>query len=774
MTMSKTKDLTLFARQLASWIEQMIENGRTPFRRVDLYCPLQTAQGRCEPPLILWINRRSLIAGGLLFLPETKTSDPDYRQEAAATAALGLRHFVRWEEKQVRIFESGAAGNQVVASYALGQQEDPLFFQRLLYDLLEQLKLFSVTGRVDAAALSPFYLINLFQETLLRAEPALVELCRRADSLRHEIHSCEQIARDWNRLTLLRLLSLLHWQPTGESLSTENRQIGRHEHLSWLPEPLASLMQNLHPEALDELPQETHFAFHHLLLRLNQLNWQPGSARSEEVLRALLAGWYDQEPNSTKQDKSERRLIHAPWLGPICRHETLNSAALLAANAMQRLLDQRPHPQQHKGDSFNFHTPFDKNRIQAFFCESSRPGTKLRRSLAGHLRTSWPNRHLQLPGHLPYWVFEAAHLLGLCADDAEIQLNLPHNWLFSLENSFFCELLFSHFVITDLWILPQKTQRLELERRRHQILTNCHLADGGQRQLELSPHTKIAARDLFYTLELPAELYALYHHRQLQVLSENLAKNIDPLALASYARTPLGQYLLKIRTTKEQPSTDNDLLNAGIEAGWLVPEPALMYEFYQQTNIAAATADRDSCLAKIMNLAPTFLENLGKKFPPSPTLPADPLPKIERNLPQELLKQLEIEGIPSFPQTYLYRYATGNLKRYCFAPPLHVTQELLGEYELVDAKGETLNVSGEETQQALLIASSLGLREIEIPQDRQQTAAILENYHADLHSLKDRLDQLCYSHTGQAAAAQRLMKKIWQQLPLPPRKQLPD
>jgi hypothetical protein len=771
--MPKTKDLDLFARQLANWTEQIIENGRTPFRRVDLFCPLQTAQGQCEPPLILWINRRSLIAGGLIFLPDEKLPDPHYTKEAAAAEALGLRHFVCWEERRVQIFETGARGNQVVATHALDHKDDLFFFQRLLNELLEQLKLFSVTGRVDAASLSPFYLINLFNETLQRAEPALLEHCRTTEGPKYEIRSGEQIASDWNRLTLLRLLSLLHWQPAGENLSMDDLQTGWQELLTQLPEPLASLTQHLYPLATHELPQEANVAFHHLLLRLKQLDWQSGSLKSQTVLRTLLAHWYEREPTTSGHNMNNRRLVHAPWLAPECRHETSNSAALLTANAILRTLDEATHPLQQWGDSFCFHLPFGEHRIEAFFAETSRPETSLRRALAGHLRTSWPNRHLSLPGNLPYWVFEAAHLLGLCPDGAEIRLDLPGKWLLLLDNSFFCELLFSHFSITDLWVLPHNTQRLMLQRHSHQVLTRCHLADGTERCLELSPAPLAATRELFYTLELPTEIYDLYQHQQLRILTEVLAHDIKPSALALYARTRLGQDLLKLRASKPRPETDGDIANTGILVGWLVPEPELAHELYQQVAPESSTAVVELCLTKILNLAPHFSLNLPQSAPP-PVQSTETATRVERNLPQELLKQLEIEGIPSFPKTYLYRYATGSLKLYRFAPPLQVAQELLGEYELVDAKGQTLNVSGEETQEALLLASSLGLSEIEIPEDRQQTAAILESYRADLQSLKDRVEHLCYSHTGQTAAAQRLLKKIWQQLPLPPRKQLSD
>jgi len=142
--------------------------------------------------------------------------------------------------------------------------------------------------------------------------------------------------------------------------------------------------------------------------------------------------------------------------------------------------------------------------------------------------------------------------------------------------------------------------------------------------------------------------------------------------------------------------------------------------------------------------------------------------QINPTLSDELLRLLEIEGIPHFPQTYLYRQVTGPLNSYHFAPPLKLRQELLGQYELEDAKGQHLQVTGEETKEALLLASVLGLSTLEIPIDRQQTAEMLDSYRQDLLKLQETIVRLCNLHIEQAAAAQRLQKKLWQQLPLPP------
>ena len=105
-----TPELHQFAQQLAIWTELIIENGRTPFRRVDLYPEIHTARGILRPPLVFWINRQSMMAGGILLLPE-QDLETELKHGCSCCAALGLQHFVTWENKQVRIWQCGSDGH---------------------------------------------------------------------------------------------------------------------------------------------------------------------------------------------------------------------------------------------------------------------------------------------------------------------------------------------------------------------------------------------------------------------------------------------------------------------------------------------------------------------------------------------------------------------------------------------------------------------------------------------------------------------------------------
>jgi hypothetical protein len=761
--------LQQFAQQLATWAEQIIENGRTPFRRVDLFHQLHTSAGICHPPLIFWINRQSMIAGGLIFLPDN-TTDHGFSKEAAAATSLGLRHFVTWETEKINIWEVATESNLLVTSLPLAETQDPAVFHHRLYELIDQLKLLSVTGRINAQEISAYYLLNLLEETLALSLPALLEYCRIKQSENSSVLTAEEEAQSWNRLALLRLLSLLNWKLLPTNLPMEQLTASEEELLSTLPEPLGQTLQILTPGASQHLPAESAVAFHHLLLRLQQIDWQGQDKRGEQTIRLLLNLWHGESAGKAQANSKDRLLLHSQELAPDCCREVSHSAAQLAANCLMRVLDSKAHPAQLQGDAFKISSAFAEKFLHANFYGSQRPDPALRRELAGHLRNSWPNRRLNIPGNLPFWATEAAHLLGLTTQDSQIELHLPANWLHLPGNSFFTELIFTNFVLESIDCSEEKWHLLKLYRRQGECTTECLLLDNSRRAIELGLDHKQAANKLIYALELPLPIFELLAEGQLVLLAETSEETSDLQALACYGQSNMGQQLWQLRTRTPIPESSERLRAEGITLNWLVPQDSCLKELKQlvaDQKIASGEAQPDELLNQLLGL-PTDLPGIQIRTAKDKVGPK----QINRNLSDELLRLLEIEGIPHFPQTYLYRQATGPLCTYNFTPPLMLRQELLGQYELEDAKGQQLQVTGEETKEALLLASILGLSNLEIPLDRQQTAEMLDSYRQDLHKLQETMARLCHLHIDQSNAAHRQQKKLWQQLPLPPLKWL--
>jgi hypothetical protein len=763
--MSANSNLQLFAQQLASWAEQIIENGRTPFRRVDLFHPLHTAAGPCSPPLIFWINRQSMIAGGIIFLPPAN-DDLSLKREAAAAAALGLRNFITWETESINIWETGPGENRRVSTLPLSAATEPAIFHHRLYEIIDQLKLLSVTGRIATQDISPYYLLNLIDETLHLAYPALLERCRLQRSEQAFVLPAEEEADNWNKLCILRLLCLLHWQRLPANLAVEHFSSTLGSDLDQLPAPLGECLQSLAPGPHEELPLESAVALHHLILRIQQIGW-PKAEAEDNIFHLLLKNWYG-PPKGYQTREAERFLLHSRELAPSCRCEISHSGAQLAANTLWRTLHLQPHPTQIQGGAFKVNLPFATQKLHANFHGSLRPEPVIKREMAGHLRSSWPNRKLAIPGNLPLWVSEAAHTLGLTAPNCALELHLPGNWLILIRDTFFAELLFTNFTLKTLEFQEDGRQLLKLGRRQNEELTLCFMPDGSQRTVELGQDPPLAHSRLRYALELSPRLFDLVKSGELKALAAAGEEQKETAALLYFSQSSLGRKLWGLQTGAMPPAEEELVVQEGLKFGWLVPDLFHLQDLKRLLNVQQSPAEIDLRIEHLLNLPKNESFDQGDYPAPHETQ----LKQVSRSFAEDLLHQLKIEGIPQFPQTYLYQLATGPLQQYQFTPPLKLNQELLGEYELEDAQGRKLQITGEETKDALLLASGLNLSSLEIPQDRQQTAAMIDRYRQDLLQLQEKMTRLCHQHIEQLPAAQRLQKKLWQQLPLPPLKWL--
>jgi len=291
-------DLRQFARQLAAWTELVIEHGRTPFRKVTLYTPLQTEQGLLTPPLIFWINRPSMMAGGLVLLPEQDLAAELERGRCCAEA-LALRHFVTWETDRVRIWQLTKGQITEFREFKIGPTDQPDSFRLLLNELLEALKLLAVLGLVPPAELSAHYLHNLFLVTLERTYSPLRESCRRQRALEEDDPGgdADWRAREINRLTLLQLLALLWHRQLPSAILPEKLDRAIELSLPKLPLPLRQALARPGLADSSQLPHESAVCFHHLLLRLRQLDWRQPADRALASIRLLIDNWYPAEPS---------------------------------------------------------------------------------------------------------------------------------------------------------------------------------------------------------------------------------------------------------------------------------------------------------------------------------------------------------------------------------------------------------------------------------------------------------------------------------------------
>lgn len=768
-------DLKLFARQLSVWAELVIDHGRTPFRRVDLFPRLNTRIGTLHPPLVFWINRQSLMAGGVILLPDNDLQ-LQLEQGCAVSEALGLRHFVTWEQDCVRIWDTSEAPPREEKLFTVASGNDPEVFRSLLLEVMEQLKLLSVLSMVPTSELSPSYLHNLFQETLDSALGPLVTAFRqtRAEGGLLEATRADRQADQLNQLTLLRLLALLWHDRLPESILPEKLERAIELALPALPQELQQSLSFTAGKQEPPLPNDSAVCFHHLLLRLRQIRWNAPPERAVQAINQMLSAKEGVIKPPFTAIGSNTPLLQinpdSPLLGHEGLHELSDSPAFLAAAALLRHINQLPPSQQHHGSVFTFTTPsLSADQIQGKLTNRRKVSREERQRFDGLLRASWPTRRFKLPADTPYWAMETIHLLGLSPTDAFLQLEIPASWLTTTFGKTLWELIMDSFHLQTI-SLGEGTTILQLQKQKSEsVLTTVRRMEE-ECKIDWSEHPKANRSQILYGLLLTAEQYRLIYSDRFQYCSETSSSTVTDAGLLSYSKSSLGQCLWEILGIGKMPQTAAELRQQKEGLDWPVPDDEVLCKLgLQKIDGLEKTLPQEKLDRRLADLVESSVP-VAMTCPQLPQLSGSAISSRQSapgNHREAILHHLDACGVPNFPGQYLYQLENPLLTSYHFQPPLQITSELLGQFELTDASGKSFPVSGDITVDALNLCAAQGRTEVELPADPQQLNDILDAYRNDLNQLRQELARQTHTHLENPQAAERLAKKLWKELNLP-------
>lgn len=423
--------LRQFAQQLKDWTQQIIEFGRTPFRRVDCFFSVTTDAGPVEIPLLLWINKQSMMAGGILLLPESeKELDDELRRGRNCATALGLSHFVTWESTRVRLWHTDEDNIIEHQSFQLPGTDHPEYFRLLLGDIVDALKVPAVTGAIVPERLPACYFTNLFRITLDIAQPEITEDFRsqRVDASALPAVDIDLLAKEANRLLLLKVLWFVRSDRCPETMLPEQLEEHINSALDKAPEPWHTNFGFQWPLAPPHHSTETTVCYHHLFLRLQQLKWQQDTKRADDSILQLIICWYGDNSKPVAQGS----VLHPEV--PVTAADTQlllsNSPLLIAATTLMRELNTRPQPLVVYGSMFELQPGDLKSKTISARCLNAAPIPASERPiLSAKLRLSWPHRLLKISSDYPYWRGELLHLLGLVQPEQILYLETPRDIL---------------------------------------------------------------------------------------------------------------------------------------------------------------------------------------------------------------------------------------------------------------------------------------------------------------------------------------------------------
>lgn len=759
-----------FLDQLVHWTRQIIESGRTPFRKVEINPPLIVPPCQPVPHLTLWINRDSHMAGGLILLPE-KGIETTLETGTALASALGLHSFATWDRQKLITWSLDKDALRPRTTTAVGKIQSAGDFRQTLRDLLDQLKVLAIAEAPQAEELSPYWVANLVHLSLIDAGPEIAEQLRATRTLQgHDWDGGRHPELAKGLLTVCRLLAVGHADLLARTLQAEGLERALRFAIEQLP---GNLQQTLRPgENEPALPDPASTRFHHLWRRLQQLGClqqRSRLARAVELLLEDVARLGPSPPCPDRTSASASLVVNptgSPGIVPVTAE--IGITAVLGWRELLRWLQDYPSPVFSGQRMDQLPAELQPRIVSAALDPGPPPDKDERPGLSTALRLAWPSRRFQLPVNTPTWHYDLLQILGRAAPAAAIHLRLPATWLDPVEGEVLWELLCSDFRLSRFSLEEAGTTLLEMTKE-HAETGETRLVNGAEEKtLVWAQLKRKSLQHLIYAITWPQELYRLIEENDLVLTDERPA----PVELAReiylYWNSGWGQQLARwcgfppAELTLELLTDEHSALPA-------FPHPD---KLQQLTNLLwtpgkrlpeGAEHDRDVALWVGRELAnpdwPTLPEQQQSRTP-------KPSRSARRSLVERIESRLLVDGLPKFPEQYLYDHYRPELTSFSFSGPLRDHGRFFGQIELQSANQERLLVDSDALAGCLILASRQQ-QQIDLPQDQAILADILTRYLDDLKRLYHALVHETHRLQENKSDAQRLAKRLWKRWNLP-------
>jgi hypothetical protein len=755
--------LKTFRAQLGDWIESRLSTGQYPFRRVESTPEIVTESDVTIPDLVLWVNRESYLAGGLILLP-IRLDEETLRYSRDMAGALGLRNFVTWAARETVIWEVREQNCTRIETLALppAQHVTPEDFITTLDHLLTRLKLLTVTGAISAKELSPYYFVNLCMLTLKNILPGQTEASRLNAESSHPDTWAAKASIDKIWMTLWRLLLLLKRDLLPASYQPDRLERAMTYTLLELDIPGAI---SLTPEETEPaLTEEASIRFHHMGNRLRQLHWAQHPDRATDTIELLL------------RNAAETFLISSepfPWPVPPADLEINYS---LPGNPGKVLVAPRPYlaglrlltdPDDLNQARFQAcdirEIPGDNppQKIIANLHDSSiPPATDYSKRLIG-LREVWPNHRFSLPNKTPVWVWEGLYLFGLVPPQSHIHLILPPDWAFTSGAAIFLAYLLKRKHLVSYGQMANGHAALQL---------GPILEDETFELFRWEDHFQIpqellkpqAPELLHFCLNCHKEILELFLKGRLRINSGEDFLQRQDLAEAAFLflHSSIGRHIWQCLTGHPM-MPDTDVITEIIESsGILLPQIETLGSFSLigwQPGMAIPSRERlDRVLLSCWGTLPK-VPDLNAGVPAKRKVNRSSSEKLRRGIARKVFR----DGLPRFPEHYLMNYYRPELRTYSFAGPLEYHDSFFDRIFLRDTAGGNLELGNKSVAEALLLVSHSKRLTVDLPVDETLVEDLLHKYRADLAKLWKELLRECRRQIPIRQRALSTAKKIW-------------
>ncbi len=763
--------LQQFRQQLAVWIETRLESQRLPFQRLELCPETLTDRGYLAPDLVLWINRDSQLTGSMLLLPDI-VDDQALAKGISLANALGLGHFTTWAAREVSIWQVSSRESVLLHALPLppANRITPEDFQRTLDNLLERLKIITVTSAPPTTEHSVHYFANLCLRNLHELAPGLTISARMSGGETAADEWVEHAPMEKAWMSLWRILFLLWHGRLPPGLQPERLELAiRYAlvdltggQLSWL---------DIH-DSEPPLPEEVAIRLHHLASRLRQLGWPQNNEHVEGLVCLLL--------NEAAHDlglvtpllpwATEGRKLYVACQPP----QSETCCSLIARPAYLAGWAIKAAAGKGFGDGVYKETlqTLDKGPHLSNAIAVLQERRTLRRNERDDrlifFRQVWPSRRFDLPYNAPTWLWDAIYLAGLISKD--LSLILPHGW-------------YRAPGIQSLWtILIERYQLIEISED-----------ESGQQSLhfvesETKP-TFIRAHRSGLTIEIPSQLSANQKPGTTQVwlkASQQTVEFLNQQAMTGLAacwpnrlgalswglfvflQTRLGRRLWDLCSGQASLPEFKLTAEAVLAFGVPVPDENRLLDLSLIGSPDTLTIPGPELLEReflsIFGPAPEISQSSANIITDTPRM------RRRNTVPAaQITDKVFLDGIPHFPEHYLMNIYRPTLIHYDLCGPMEIAEEFFDRFFVrTIGQDHTIEVSGKCVAEALILSSYAGEGRVSLPKDERILEELVKNYRTDLRCLRDKLIRECRRFEPNRQAAINLSRKIWRQKGLPP------
>ncbi len=700
--------LQQFRQQLASWIEARLESQRLPFQRLELSPRILTDQGRLVADMVLWINRDSQLAGTMILLPDAVDAQV-LANGASLAKALGLGHFTTWAAREVTIWTLASGTVELLQAFKLppANRVTPEDFQQILQELLEQLKIVTITSAPVTTAYTVHYYANLCLRNLDGLTPGLTISARMAAGQTAADEWLEQAPREKAWLSLWRILHLLREGRLPPGMQPERLELAIHYALTDLANGQTSWLSIQKSEP--PLPEGDAVRLHHLASRLRQLGWPHSDGQADELICLLLS------EAGHRFGLKPMRLPWATnhfkrWVGcqpPDCEkgYSLVAPRAYLAGWALQSSRQDSSEVDPH-AESLQ---ALDASRLSSSAVAVLLDTQPLvRKDHDAHLillRQAWPSRRFDLPRNAPRWLWDALYLAGLTSDD--LSLTLPQEWYRAPGILSLWSILETRFQLAELADSETGEQSLHFvstQASPSQVLVHrsCQTIEVAVELLAGQPPGTTQA-----WLKTTAAIAELLSSQSMTVISKLEPDWSEALIWGIYLflHTRLGGHLWDLCSGQPFLPEFNMTALAVQAAGVPVPNEIILKDLSLLGDVVTQTVP-DSLL-----LEQEFANIFGStpNFPDHPVHIAHDTPKTRRRSntsSEQIALRVFIDGVPLFPEHYLMKVYRPKLVQYDLSGPLEISEEFFDRISLrTIGQEQRLEVSGRVIAEALVLAS---------------------------------------------------------------------